>query len=378
VNPLNVTAQPFFETALGGPNSAFCKGFASCSAAVASNYGSLIKETAVSDLWNKMDSQSSWILGRSTYGQAFNGGAGQATSINLITSRGWGNYNAVFVTLRTTGWHGLTSTSNFTYGRALGTGNQVQASSSYTALNPFDQGANYGAQPYDYKFLYNLNMYYEVPFGKGQHGVLGHIIGGWTIAPLFTAQSGSPTAVSYSEGSCTGCEAFGEVTTPGTASSGANSNSNAENAVTLSPFTGGTSAHYGVTGASGTNMIFGTNSVGTALHSGIQYGLNQFTNPEAVYAEFRPCVLGYDTRCGGGAGGLRGLPTWNLDAQVVKDIGLYRERVGAQFFFTFTNVLNHFQPSTPGYSLTSPAAFGQITSQANNPRSMEFGLRLRF
>ena len=62
VNPLNVTAQPFFETALGGPNSAFCKGFASCSAAVASNYGSLIKETAVSDLWNKMDSQSSWIL----------------------------------------------------------------------------------------------------------------------------------------------------------------------------------------------------------------------------------------------------------------------------------------------------------------------------
>ena len=98
----------------------------------------------------------------------------------------------------------------------MGTGNQVQASSSYTALNPFDQGANYGSQPFDYKFLYNLNMYYEVPFFKGQHGVLGHILGGWTIAPLFTAQSGSPTAVSYSEGSCTGCEAFGEVTTPGT------------------------------------------------------------------------------------------------------------------------------------------------------------------
>ena len=90
------------------------------------------------------------------------------------------------------------STSNFTWGRALGTGNQVQASSSYTALNPFDQSANYGAQPYDIKFIYNLNMYYEVPFFKGQKGVLGHILGGWTIAPLFTAQSGSPTAVSYS------------------------------------------------------------------------------------------------------------------------------------------------------------------------------------
>ncbi len=29
--------QPFFENALGGANSAFCKGFTSCTAAVATN-----------------------------------------------------------------------------------------------------------------------------------------------------------------------------------------------------------------------------------------------------------------------------------------------------------------------------------------------------
>ncbi len=43
-----------------------------------------------------------------TYGQAFNGGAAQATSLGMITSRGFGNYNALFVTLRTNTWHGLT------------------------------------------------------------------------------------------------------------------------------------------------------------------------------------------------------------------------------------------------------------------------------
>ncbi len=48
--------------------------------------------------------------------------------------------------------------------------------------------------------------------------MLGHILGGWTIAPLFTALSGGGTSVSYTEGNCTGCEAFGEVTTPGTSS----------------------------------------------------------------------------------------------------------------------------------------------------------------
>jgi hypothetical protein len=236
--------------------------------------------------------------------------------------------------------------------------------------------ASYGPQPYDIKFVYNLNMYYDVPFYKGQHGVIGHFLGGWTISPLFTAQSGAVTAVSYSEGNCTACEAFGEVTTPGTSAV----SSIAEDAVGLGPFTGGNSAHYGVAGGTGTNLIFGTNSVGTKLSNNELFGLNQFANPAQVYSEFRPCVLGFDTSCGG-IGNIRGLPTWNLDAQVVKDLGLYKERVGAQFFFTFTNILNHFNPGTASLSLTTPNSFGQITSgstSAAQPRSVEFGLRIHF
>jgi len=369
----NVTAQPFFESVLGGASSAFCKGYSSCTSAVAANYSNLIKETAVSDLWNKMDGTSSWILPRTTYGQPLNLGAGQATSISMIGSLGWGNYNALFATLRTNTWHGLTTTSNFTWGRALGTGTEVQASSSFTALNPFNYAANYGVQPYDIKFIYNLNMYYEVPFYKGQHGVLGHIAGGWTISPLFTAQSGSPNAIGYSEGNCTGCEAFGEVTVPGTSAVGSTS----EDAVGLSPYTGGSSAHYNVGGGTGSNLVFGNAAVGTLTHSGVNFGLNEFANPAQVYSEFRPCVLGLDTSCGG-IDNLRGLPTWNLDAQIVKDIGVYKERVGAQLFFTFTNILNHFQPSSTFGSLTSTTGFGQITGQANSPRSIEFGLRIHF
>ena len=52
--------------------------------------------------------------------------------------------------------------------------------------------------------------------------------------------------------------------------------------------------------------------------------------------------------------------------------------MGATIFVQFTNVLNHFQPSGPSLSLTSPTTFGQITGQANTPRSMEFGMRIRF
>ena len=373
VAPTAVTAQPFFEAALGGAKSAFCAGYASCTQAVAINYGSLIKETAVSDLWNKMGGLSSWTLGRTMFSQPVPGTGstvGQSTALGIIGSPAWGNYNGLFVSFRTTNWKGLTSISNFTWGRALGTGQQVQATSSATPLTPYDLGANYGPQGFDIKFIYNLSMYYSAPIFKGQRGILGHVLGGWTFSPLFTAQSGGLTSVSYSEGNCTGCEAFGEIGTPGTSAFGSTS----ERAVGFMPYTGNISAQAPVTGVTATNIVFGTNAVGTRTSTPY---LSAFANPGTIYSEFRPCVLGFDTSCGG-VGNLRGLPTWDLDAQVIKDLGIYKERVGATLFFTFTNILNHFQPSGPSLTLTSPTSFGQITSQANTPRLMEFGLRIRF
>jgi hypothetical protein len=388
VNPGNVSAQPFFEAALGGDTSAFCKGYASCTAAVAANYGaggatgtSLIKETAVADLWNKMAGQSSWTLPRSLLNEPVPGNSAnlaQATSADASTSLGWGNYNALFVTTRLTNWHGITAINNFTWGRALGTGFQYQATSSNTPLSPFDIGAQYGEQPYDYKFLENVSMFYSIPYFKGQKGVLGHILGGWTIAPIFTAQSGAPQGVSYSEGSCTGCEAFGEVSSPGVSGIGPDT---AESAVGLLPYSGNISAKYNefFTGTNGNNLIFGPAAVASKTVSATNpgYGLNAFANPAQVYSEFRPCVLGYDTSCNNSYG-IRGLPTWNVDTSLTKDLGIYKERVTAKFYILATNTLNHFQPGTPSLSLTSATQFGQITgaSTANTPRNMEFGIRL--
>ena len=371
VSPQNVTAQPFFEAALGGPNSAFCKGYTSCTQAVATSYSSIIKATGVSDLWNRLNADPGWVLGRTMLSQPVSGSnVAQTTAAGLVGSYGWGNYNALFVTLRSSNWHGLTAISNFTWGRALGTATNVQATSSTTALSPFNPGANYGPQSYDYKFIYNLSISYIEPYFRGQRGVLGHILGGWTISPLFTALSGAPTSVGYNDNAGGTYEAFGSVGDAGTSLF----STNAQHAVGFEPYTGDMQARYGIAGSNGTNIVYGTNGVGTKTTTPY---LQAFANPAAVYAEFRPCVLGYDTSCGGGAN-MRGLPTWNLDTDIIKDIGVYKERVGVMLFFTITNVLNHFQPSNPSFSLTSPTTFGQITSQANTPRNMEFGVRVHF
>jgi len=368
----NVTAQPFFEAALGGAGSAYCAGYSSCTAALASKNTALFKETAVSDIWTAMTKAPSWTLGRTIFSQPVAGGTvGQATSIDATTSAGFGNYNALFVRLQTTGWHGLTAVQNFTWGRALGTGFQVQSTSSETPLSIYSPGDQYGTQSFDYKFIYNISMYYSPNIYKGQKGVLGHILGGWTIAPLFTAQSGAPAAVSYSEGSCTGCEAFGEVTTPGTS---AVSGGIGEAAVGLTPYTGNVSVRYNefFSGTNASNLVEGAGAVATKTPA---YGVNGFQNPAQVWSEFRPCVLGYDTSCAGGYG-IRGLPTWNVDTSITKDIGIYKERLAARFYVLITNTLNHNQMNGPSTTLTSPTSFGQITSQGNTPRQMEFGLRL--
>ena len=141
-----------------------------------------------------------------------------------------------------------------------------------------------------------------------------------------------------------------------------------EQAVAIGPVTGGNAAHYNVvsTGVAGQN---GNPSRGGS-------GMNLFEDPSAVFSNFRRMTLGVDTR-NGGAGPLRGFPTWNLDLAVMKDIKI-RESIGMTLSFQFVNVLNHFQPANPGLSIDNPGSFGVITGQANAPRQMEFGLRLFF
>jgi len=92
--------------------------------------------------------------------------------------------------------------------------------------------------------------------------------------------------------------------------------------------------------------------------------------------------LGKEGQSEGGAGVLRGFPTWNLDATVSKDIRA-TEKIGATLLFQFTNILNHFQPANPTLNIDSPQTFGVVTNQATSTngtqaRQMEFGLRIRF
>jgi hypothetical protein len=374
--------QPFFESALGGASSAFCSKSPSCTAAVASNQimNTSIRSVQVYNLWNSLNAASSWTLGRtllSSPKQAGGSVASQLSSLEYITSLGWGNYNGAFLSFTAKDWHGVTARSNFTWSRSLGTGSLQQSSSSITVVDPWNLHAAYGPQPFDIRFIYSQLLLYRSPFFSDQRGITGRLLGGWSISPLFTAQSGSPLQVNVGTSSNSDAQAFGEIY--------GNNNRAYENAVLIGPYKGGNSLHRNVVGSGGVGT--------TGNASGGGSGLNLFADPAATYALFRHPILGIDTT-GGGAGVLRGLPSWSLDATVSKEIKA-TERVGATLIIQVTNVLNHFQPENPTLNFDSPQTWGVITDQSTvgslsgiggtargvptiNPRQMEFGLRLHF
>ena len=78
-----------------------------------------------------------------------------------------------------------------------------------------------------------------------------------------------------------------------------------------------------------------------------------------------------------GVGTERAPGFFNLDASIGKHFRVSEGKyiiVRAEFF----NALNSVSFGPPGRDITTPAGFGQITTQVGNPRNIEFGLRYSF
>jgi hypothetical protein len=363
----SITPQPFFENAL---NPAYCAGATSCTAAVVTNELANLTTAQVWNLWSDMDGG----VGCATcngQGFVFNGVPG-TTMMNNINpaiggtspqmtagpadngSTGYGNYNGGFVSLKMADWKGLTMQSNFTWSKALGTGAEVQATSEFTPDDPFNLGTQYGYQTFNRKFVYNFFFVYQPPFYKGQSGLLGRALGGWTLSTVFSAGSGAPVELFTSTGD--GQEY------------GAGDNSNYfgnENIVPVAPAQSGHA--YSQPGGQYPNLF----KAGPAA-------VNDFRNP----------ILGLDNKdCGFGC--IPGLPYWNMDLSIRKNFRV-AEGISMELQGVFANVFNHNQFLDPNgfflsglFSGSGPNGFGALTGgsaqeEPGGNRQIEVGLRVRF
>jgi hypothetical protein len=352
-------SQPFLEAALGG--SAYCKGYATCTAAVAAQESGNITTNAVTNLWSDLDT-------------SFNFGPGllsttQTGFLYSDTSLGYSNYNAGVVSVQKRATN-LNMLANFTWSKSLGIIGINQAYTENNVNDPWNLGADYGPQFSDRKFTLNLLGSYNLPFGKGQkfdsgNGAINRVIGGWVISPIFSYGSGLPLQVWTGSFQEWGNGYIG----------------NGCDAMPINPSMGYSNS-----------PVYGINPTGTIGYNGASVnggsGVNLFGNPTAVYNNFRPNLVGIDGRCGGG-GILRGQQRWNLDLGLTKDTTI-TERVGIQFYAQAFNVLNHMMWGDPSVNLQDPKDFGVLSGQYNAlglggngatgeyTRIIQLGVRIRF
>jgi hypothetical protein len=258
-------------------------------------------------------------------------------------------YNAMFLSFRKRTSGGLTFGANYTLSVAR---DQIGvAQNTSTALSSaFDPDIDYGPALFDRRHVLNSTFVYDLPFGREGSGLKKSLLGDWYVAGVVTASSGVPLDVCQRAGVYGGGLQFvtcsGAINTGGDVEVGVNE---------------------GVTGSGG----IGTSGNPATGGSGV----NIFSSPEQVYRQFRPIRVSEDARAGRGT--LHGLPRWNVDMSVGKRVQIVRN-VRAVVTADVLNMFNTIQYNNPSLNLTSPTTFGVITSQGNQPRAVQIGLRLEF
>ncbi|HEU0122729.1 MAG TPA: carboxypeptidase regulatory-like domain-containing protein [Bryobacteraceae bacterium] len=172
---------------------------------------------------------------------------------------------------------------------------------------------------------------YELPFGRGRHfgnGMsrwLDLAAGGWQVNGIWTVQSGALLGIS------------------------------ATNQAGL--FTEAIRAN--------------TNGVSAAQSGDAHQRLDRWFDT-STFSQPAPFTLG---NLGPLVNGLRGHHINNLDASIFKQFAI-TEKFRLQFRAEAFNALNRVRFGNPNTTVTAGANFGRVTTQSNDPRQMQFGLKL--
>ena len=261
-------------------------------------------------------------------------------------SRGDSSYHGLQVDLRRRFSHGLSMRGVYTWSKTLDDGDSVNQTTAGNApglvSNPFNLRTDKGPATFDVRNAAVINAIYTLPLGRGQRfastldGWSGKLVSGWSVAGIFTAQSGFPFTPQLSY----------------------NSSNNGDTRNPVRPF-------------------LNPNFSGPVVLG----NPNQWFNPAAFIAP--PSSSGFYGNVGRDAYTGPGLATW--DFSVLKDTAI-RERLSLQFRAEIFNLLNRANFNTPNLIVFTPptaanlsglsGTAGAITSTSTTSRQIQFGLKL--
>ena len=248
-------------------------------------------------------------------------------------SVGKSSYNALQVTLNGRAQHGLTYLISYTFSKSLDLGcDGFYGVEGCSIQNPYNLQGDKGHAATDLPQIFSVAWVYEIPFGPGRHTLdnpaANWLLGGWNLNGVLIANSGQAFDV-------------------------------------------GTGKDQAETG----NYNYG-NGYGyeRANLQGIPYPDHKSTTEWVNTSSFAlPALatfgnLGRDT--------LRSDMTANLDISLFRQIPI-KDQFRAEFRFEAFNALNHPVWAVPITDMDLPT-FGQVQSTANQPRQLQFGLKIYY
>jgi hypothetical protein len=150
----------------------------------------------------------------------------QYGSINGRTNGGISNYNALISRVITKNfWKtGITVDANYTWSHAIDNLSDTFSSSANAAVlgfqDPFAPMGDRANANFDVRHRVAVSGIWNVPIFKGT-SLMDHVLGGWELAPIFTARTGSPYSLydcSNAYEICERAETSGKLSITGTTS----------------------------------------------------------------------------------------------------------------------------------------------------------------
>jgi outer membrane receptor protein involved in Fe transport len=135
------------------------------------------------------------FIGKGSAGQPYNQAYGIKSSITMYFAQVASDYNSLQVSLNRHFTSGVTLTTSYTYGKALGFAEENGENSSGGAYY-VNFRRNYARTDFDRSHIFNQSFVYDLPMGKGRRffktGPGNVVLGGWQISGVWTLMSGSP------------------------------------------------------------------------------------------------------------------------------------------------------------------------------------------
>lgn len=115
-----------------------------------------------------------------------------------LTNFGWSYYHAMTLKVTKAASKGLTVTGAWTLSKTIDTGSEPTTTFVDTNFPPGFKDpvrSMRGLSSYDTRHRVVISYSYELPWMKSQPGILGRVVGGWSLSGVTTFQSGNPFSV---------------------------------------------------------------------------------------------------------------------------------------------------------------------------------------